>query len=122
VVWKDVAPQHFAGPASGTYADAAVHGAPGAACGAVADAAAAYARNAVADRVLLAAPGAPVAAVVRTWRGDVAAWDQHVAAKDARSPGDCTHFCLPSPVTWAWATALLAAVADVLDGAPPNDA
>ena len=105
VVWKDVAPQHFANAPSGDFGG--ISGPRTARCGPVGDAVAAKARNLVADRVLLSGR-APVAAVARTWNRDSAAWDHHVGG------GDCTHFCNPSTVTWGWVQALVPALAEAL--------
>jgi len=105
VVWKDVAPQHFANAPSGDFGG--ISGPRTARCGPVGDAVAAKARNLVADHVLLSGR-APVAAVARTWNRDSAAWDHHVGG------GDCTHFCNPSTVTWGWVQALVPALAEAL--------
>ena len=104
VVWKDVAPQHFANAPSGDFGGISGYKRR---CGPVGDAVAAKARNLVADRVLLSGR-APVAAVARTWDRDSAAWDHHLGG------GDCTHFCNPSTVTWGWVQALVPALAEAL--------
>lgn len=68
-VWSaQVAPQHFAASASGAYKLF-----ENSRCGPIKNRIEAYARNAVADRVLLRGRG-PFSAVARSWSLDVGAW------------------------------------------------
>lgn len=96
VYWKDVPPQHFPNSASGRYS-----GVVGLQCAAVKNFSEAFARNFYSEHIFL---NNPHISIIKTWGNDITMWDRHL-------PRDCTHFCVPSDVTWHWAAATIKCVA-----------
>lgn len=98
IYWKDIPPQHFPNSPSGMY-----NGRVNLECTAIHNKTEAYSRNRYADEVVKSLEDRGLLRVIRTWQHDVDKWNSHVHK-------DCTHYCIPSVVTWNWVDVIIRAL------------